>query len=223
MTRTDNESPIETTRGECDTTAQEEPKHAWVHWTACYDDSCTTHWSSKNDEGHGWNTIYDDLTLDDEVPALRLPSPQQARDDGYYARGRPPPPLMRKDTTLHHNDKDSLQEESDTESNEQAIALQSTRQPDYDQIIDLGVLPEVDGPTTDQVPTPEESEDEYSDDDEPDDNEVLSFTADEPEPIRRMVLRLARRFEEMFPRISGKRRLHPHEFEQTMLQLRSMF
>ncbi|KAK3068665.1 hypothetical protein LTR53_013589, partial [Teratosphaeriaceae sp. CCFEE 6253] len=38
-----------------------------------------------------------------------------------------------------------------------------------------------------------------------------------------MVLHLARRFEEMFVKISGKRRLYPHEFEQTMLQLRSMF
>ncbi|KAK3068222.1 hypothetical protein LTR53_014386, partial [Teratosphaeriaceae sp. CCFEE 6253] len=162
---------------------------------------------------HGWDTIYDDLPLDDEVLALRLLSPQQARDDGYYARGRSPPPLMREDTTLHYNYENSLEEESDTESTRQAMVLQSTRQPNYDQIIDLGVLLEVDGSTTDQAPTPEESEDEYSDDDELDDNEVLNFIVDGLELIRRMVLHLAQRFEEMFPKISGKRRLHPYEFE----------
>ncbi len=46
--------------------------------------------------------------------------------------------------------------------------------------------------------TPEESEEEYLDDDALGDNELLHFTMDGPELIRRMILYIARRFEEIF-------------------------
>jgi len=38
-----------------------------------------------------------------------------------------------------------------------------------------------------------------------------------------MVLHIARRFEEVFPMIQGKRRLHAYELDQTLVQLRNMF
>ncbi len=61
--------------------------------------------------------------------------------------------------------------------------------------------------------TPEDSKGEYLDDDAPGDNEL----------IRRIILYIARRFEEIFLEIQGKRRLHALEFEQTLAQLKAMF
>ena len=48
MTTTENEPPKETARGAYDTSGDD---HRALHWTFCYNDSCTTHWSSKNDAG----------------------------------------------------------------------------------------------------------------------------------------------------------------------------
>ncbi|KAK0857835.1 hypothetical protein LTR87_017822 [Friedmanniomyces endolithicus] len=87
---------------------------------------------------------------------------------------------------------------------------------------DLGVIPEIEDSDAGES-TLEDSEEEYSDDDAPGDNELLHFTVDGPEPIRRMILYIARRFEEIFPEIQGKRRLHASEFEQTLAQLKAMF
>ncbi len=71
--------------------------------------------------------------------------------------------------------------------------------------------------------TLEDSEEEYSDDDALGDNELLHFTIDGLELIRRIILYIARRFEEIFLEIQGKRRLHALEFEQTLAQLKAMF
>ncbi|KAK5716422.1 hypothetical protein LTR15_009313 [Elasticomyces elasticus] len=135
-----------------------------------------------------------------DMPVLRLPPQQQARDDGYYARGRSLPPFIREDATLHQYEENSPDDESETESDDQVIVLPDEQQQDD-----------------------KESEEEYSDDNAPDDNKVLHFSVDRPEPIRRMVLYLARRFEEMFPKIQGKRRVNPREFDMTLMQLRTMF
>ena len=113
--------------------------------------------------------------------------------------------------------------QSETESEQQVTALMSTRQLDYLQTMSLDIISETNGSDPVNISTPEESEEEYSDDDAPDNNEILSFTVDAPEPIRRMILHLARRFDETFPKIAGKRRLHPHEFDQVLSQLRAMF
>ncbi len=61
------------------------------------------------------------------------------------------------------------------------------------------------------------------DDDALGDNELLHFTVDGLELIQRMILYIARRFEEIFPEIQGKRRLHALEFELTLAQLKAMF
>lgn len=240
MTKTENESPIETTRDEHDTKTQE-AQHRMLHWTACYQDSCTTHWSAKDCAGYfpspprkqrqefnviersGWDNIYDDLPCDDDVSVLRLSPPQQDRDDGYDARGRSPPPLSIGGTTLHEYQEDSSEEESNQEPNQMVSASQPDNHEPMTRAEDLGVIPEIDDSDALNESTPAESEDEYSDDEAPDDNEVLHFSVDGPEPIRRMVLHLARRFEEVFPKIQGKRRLNPYEFDQTLAQLRAMF
>jgi len=88
---------------------------------------------------------------------------------------------------------------------------------------DLGVIPEIDNSEAANESTPEDSEEEYSDDDAPGDNELLHFSVEGPEPIRRMVLHLARWFEKLFPEIQGNRRPHPYELDQTLAQLRAMF
>ncbi len=62
---------------------------------------------------------------------------------------------------------------------------------------DLRVIPEIEDSDAGES-TPEESEEEYLDDDALGDNELLHFTMDGPELIRRMILYIARRFEEIF-------------------------
>lgn len=61
-----------------------------------------------------------------------------------------------------------------------------------------------------------DSEAEYSEDEDPDDTELVTFTVDSPDPIRKMIQHLARKHEEMFPKIEGKRRLNPLEFDLSL-------
>ena len=53
--------------------------------------------------------------------------------------------------------------------------------------------------------------------------ELLTFTVDAPEPIRQMVDYIISRYKEIFPKMGGKRYLHPHKYERTLEKLRSMF
>jgi len=240
MTKTENKSPIVTTCDEHDTVAKKD--HASLHWTFCYEDSCTTHWSCKSGSGYfpsapreqrmelnatqTHSTLWDSIMYEEDnsdVSVLRLPSPHQERDDGHHARGRSPPPFRREEATLHETQEDSSDEESNHDKSNQEIPVhQSTDQVMDIDTEDLGVIPEIEDSDAGES-TPEESEEEYSDDDAPGDNELLHFTVDGPEPIRRMILHIARRFEEIFPEIQGKRRLHASEFEQTLAQLKAMF
>ena len=91
------------------------------------------------------------------------------------------------------------------------------------RIVDLQVTLEIADSNAINESTPKGSDEEYSNDEEPSDNEILNFSVDGPEPIRRIVIYLVRRFEEMFPKIQGKRRLNPREFDQALEQLRTMF
>ncbi|KAK0854220.1 hypothetical protein LTR87_017979, partial [Friedmanniomyces endolithicus] len=50
MTKTENKSPIVTTCDKHDTVAKSD--HASLHWTFCYEDSYTTHWSCKSSSGY---------------------------------------------------------------------------------------------------------------------------------------------------------------------------
>ncbi len=62
---------------------------------------------------------------------------------------------------------------------------------------DLRVIPEIEDSDAGES-TLEDSEQEYSDDDALGDNELLYFTIDGLELIRRIILYIARRFEEIF-------------------------
>ena len=62
---------------------------------------------------------------------------------------------------------------------------------------DLGVIPEIEDSDAGES-TLEDSEEEYLDDDAPGYNELLHFTIDGLELIRRIILYIAQRFEEIF-------------------------
>jgi len=84
------------------------------------------------------------------------------------------------------------------------------------------VIPEIEDSDAGES-TPEDSKGEYLDDDALGDNELIYFTMDRLELIRRIILYIARQFEEIFLVIQGKRRLYALEFEQTLAQLKAMF
>jgi len=134
MTRTENESPIKTTRDEHDTKPRGQRHELNV--------------ISRS----AWDNIPNQLPLDEDVPVLRLPETQQARDDGYYARGRSPPPFRWEDTTLQQSDEDSSGEEiTYEESNQQVIAQQQ----DNHITTDLGVISEISDSDAANDSTPE--------------------------------------------------------------------
>ena len=195
---------------------KEREEHATLHWSFCYNDSCSRHYSSKTNRGWfpqrprkefnatiGWGNL---PTSPERQPL------QQARDDGNIARGRSPPPFRWEDATLQENIPPQDKDQDEYEKEE----------PETINIQELGVIPEIPESTQGEA-TPEDSEEEYTDDDEPDDNEILNFSVDGPEPIRRMVLHIVQRYEEIFPRIQGKRRLNPQGFDEALLGLRNMF
>ena len=195
---------------------KEREEHATLHWSFCYNDSCSRHYRSKMDRG--WFPQRPRKELNATLGWGNLPtSParqplQQARDDGNIARGRSPPPYRWEDATLQENIPPQDEDQDEYEEEE----------PETINIQELGVIPEIPESTQGEA-TPEDSEEEYTDDDEPDDNEILNFSVDGPEPIKRMVLHIVQRYEEIFPRIQGKRRLNPRGFDEALLGLRSMF
>ncbi|KAK0949207.1 hypothetical protein LTR91_026641, partial [Friedmanniomyces endolithicus] len=166
MTKTENKSPIVTTYDEHDTVAKKD--HASIHWTFCYEDSCTTHWSCKSGSGYfpsaprkqrmelnatqTHSTLWDSIMYEEDnsdVSVLRLPSPHQGRDDGHHARGRSPRSFRREEATLHETQEDSSEEESNDEESNQAIPVhQLFKQNEETKTEDLGVIPEVDDSDT---------------------------------------------------------------------------
>jgi len=137
-----------------------------------------------------------------EPVLVRHRQQQQDRDDGIHARGRSPPPFRWEDTTLQETQQPQ-DEESDTE--DQPIVIY-----DQDSFALTPVIPDSEDGHED---TPESSEDEYTDDENDSDNEILNFSVDAPEPIRKMILTIVRQNEEVFPKVQGKRRLHRNNFD----------
>ena len=87
-----------------------------------------------------------------------------------------------------------------------------------------GLLPDTDNSDALGESTPEEQDsDEYSDDKGPDDNEILHFSIEGPRPIMEIALLVARRYEEVFPKVQGKRRLNPTEFDKMITAIRTHF
>ena len=79
--------------------------------------------------------------------------------------------------------------------------------------MDLGVIPNTEDLDVVNILTLEESEEEYSNNNALEDNEILYFSVIGPKLIKRIVLYLAQRFEEIFPKVQGKRRINPNEFD----------
>ncbi len=166
---------------------------------------------------------------------------QQARDNGNRGRtqNRSPPPFRREEATLQENIPPTLMEGLDYSDDDIPEIQIDDSERSYTSLEarDLGILPEVIDETQQALgqiteisdsdalneSTPEESEDEYSDDEESSDNEILNFSVDRLEPIRKMVLHICRRYEEIFPKEAGKRRVDPHEFDKMLAELRNMF
>jgi hypothetical protein len=150
-----------------------------------------------------------------EPVMVRQRQRQQDRDDGIIARGRSPPPLRWEDTTLQETQRPQDEESDSEEDTEQPIVIY-----DEDSFALSPVIPDTED---EHQNTPEASDDEYSDDEGPTDNELLHFTIDAPEPIRRMVLMIVRLHEEVFPKVQGKRRLHRNNFDNMLNSIRREF
>ena len=67
--------------------------------------------------------------------------------------------------------------------------------------MDLGVIPNTEDLDAVNILTLEESKEEYSNNNALEDNEILYFSIIGPKPIKRIVLHLTRRFEEIFPKV----------------------
>ena len=201
------------------------------HWTTCTDDFCAAHYNAKIDAGwfpqkqrHEFNIIEMGWNAPNLEIGVVTPYPdEQDRDNGYHARGKSPPPYVREDTPLPE-DPEEPDNNKDEQDSAQTLEIPSSIQgseeertisvTNSDESTELEVL------NSDDY---EESSDEYSDDEAPGDNELMHFTVEGPQPVLDIVLHLSQRFEEIFPKIQGKRRLHALEFERMIAQLRTMF
>lgn len=226
-TSRDNDPPTDKGRGAYDTshqtTKETDHKHAVLHWRFCYEDQCQTHYSSKRDSGYFPHKPRKELNV-----LTTRQTNQQTRDDGTTARGRSPPPFAWEDTTLHEHQTPSPQMEPTPDD---PTNTGSTRLPTPEvspmrlpqPLLPTPLTTQLAAREAEQLATEESSEEEYTDDDEPDDNELIYFSVEGPNPIKKMILHIAQRHEEVFPKIQGKRRLNPHEFDYMQNELRRMF
>ena len=166
-------------------------------------------------------------TLQENIP----PSPEEERN---YESDESPIPLMNLDDEVPESPMDELEEEVqnhiaierdylDSDGTNEIPISPIYLETNAEDRTALGVIAEIADSDAMDDSTPESSNDEYSDDDEPCDLEILNITVEGPQPIVKMILHLSRNYEEIFPKVAGKRRLHPTEFDRMLGQLRSMF
>ncbi|KAI7152047.1 hypothetical protein KC349_g9171 [Hortaea werneckii] len=191
-----------------------EPDHKAMSWTGCYDDYCKTHESDKQASGHYPKKPHK-ARMEINMMMHRQPL-QQMRDLGNSRRGRSPPPFNWEDATL--------QEDTPPEQEEELLEEESPQNND--------TAPELTGPNLEQLQMiaqtvtaqdDSSSEEEYTDDEEPDDLEVSTFAIQGSEPIRKIMIFIMHQLETVFPKIQGKRRLHPIEFDNMLNRIRAMF
>ncbi|KAI7382771.1 hypothetical protein KC328_g11610, partial [Hortaea werneckii] len=185
--------------------SETEPDHKAMH-TGCYDDYCKTHESDKQASGH-YPKKPRKARMEFNMMMRRQPL-QQTRDSGNFQRGRSPPPFNWEDATLQENtppeqEGELLEEEQETPQNNNT-APELTR-PNLEQLQQIA--------QTVAAQDDNSSEEKYTDDDEPDDLEVYHFEVLGSGPARRIILFIANQIETVFPKIRGKRRLHPIEFD----------
>ncbi|KAI7212293.1 hypothetical protein KC365_g14651 [Hortaea werneckii] len=202
-----------------------EPNHKAMHWTGCYDDYCKTHESDKQASGY-YPKKPRKARMEFNMMVQRQPL-QQKRDLGNSQRGRSPPPFNWEDATLQENtppeqEEELLEEMESLPNNDIEPKLTGPKLEQLQQISrQVNQLQQAAQTLQDQES--HSSEYEYTDDDEPDDLEVHRFEVSRSGPARKMILFIANQFEAVFPKIQGKRRLHPIEFDTMLDQLRAMF
>ena len=192
-----------------------EPNHKAMSWTGCYDDYCKTHESDKQASGY-YPKKPRKARMEINMMMRRQPL-QQMRDLGNFQRGRSPPPLNWEDADLQENtppeqEEELLEEEESPPNNDPAPELTG---PNLEQLQMIA--------QTVAAQDDSSSEEEYTDDEEPDDLEVSTFTIQGSEPIKRIMIFIMHQLETVFPKIQGKRRLHPIEFDNMLNRIRAMF
>lgn len=181
----------------------DEPDHAVMSWTACYDDNCRVHMSEKMDSG--W------------FPRKRGPHGQlnmMARRPLQEMNGanvtRTPPVLRWEDTELQENQEPNLllspvQEDDDSPA-PPGLTAGGVRE----------ILGEMEGSSEDEEAIEDDSGDE-------DDAEIWNFNVEAPRAVQRIIIHLSRVHEEVFPLFEGTRFVHPHKFDTMLNQIRAMF
>ena len=163
-----------------------------------------------------------------EINIMEMFPRQQERDDGNHTRGRSPPPSKWTDLTLQQQNwtpsptddsDDSLEiPESISPLNLEEEPVRKSATTDAPRLIEQHYSVT----THDNMEATQESSDEESDD-EPDDLEILHMSVDGPQPVITMILHIARVYEDVFPRMAGKRYLNARAFEDMLEQLRRKF
>ena len=192
-----------------------EPNHKAMHWTGCYDDYCKTHESDK--QASGYHPKKPRKARMEFNVMIRGQPLQQMRDLGNSRRGRSPPPFNWEDATLQENtppeqEEELLEEEESPPTNDPESELTG---PNLEQLQMIA--------QTVAAQDDSSSEEEYTDDEEPDDLEISTFTIQGSEPIQRIMIFIMHQLETVFPKIQGKRRLHPIEFDDMLNRIRAMF
>ncbi|GIZ39173.1 hypothetical protein CKM354_000256400 [Cercospora kikuchii] len=169
---------------------EERHGHGSLHWRFCYDDTCQTHIPSKRE-----NNFFPIEPIREEDPPIRR------YDDG----SRPLPiPEELQELAPHLRLAEEENDDEPCQENQENIP------PEIDS------EEEGQDSSADEEDVSEESSDEESD---PDD-EITTFTCTQAGIMRKVMLFLAMRQEDIFPRIGGKRYLHPTKFDRALKELR---
>lgn len=194
--------------------------HDTMTWTACYDDNCRVHLSDK--QGSGWFP-----TKPRKEFNMMSRRPLQQKRDGGNARPPMSPPLTREDTTLQENRPlaEDLPMTYDEETDN--VYPRFDTRPMTPVIEETQLTSETSTMVAEPlIETPEASDEEGSEpesDNELPAGEVLTFSVDGPQQVYKLVTHIANKYEEVFPYIGGHRRLHPHQFDLMLEQIRAMF
>ena len=187
-------------------------------------------WEKEWNHGNPWNAPTQELNImsrnDEYHPQQQSVRRQetQTRESNPRERGRSPPPLKREDANLQQPSTPPLRESLDSPEEEDQQPLTSVLeareiQESPDPTLLLTELPDDEDALNPDTPSTSDSSGEDSEDEAA----PLQFNITGPLPLYRMVQHIARRYEEAFPEIEGKRRLHPIEFDKMLEQLRQLF
>lgn len=153
--------------------------------------------------------------------ASREPTTVQTWDDGHHARGRSPPRNPNEDEYLQQYQTPSMAMEEVEQATQDDLVVETSpttlgeesHSQDTTNYECVELSPEI---------QESESEEEYSDDNEPDDLGKVVMTIEASNPVVRLMTLISEDAGAVFPVIEGKRRLHPHRFEQLLERMRML-